>query len=81
MSKAYRCRPSELLALDDDPLAALYFDRAAYHWGRRVEQAIEEAQQAKTETGKAQKLAIAQSKWLGINRFANPAQARQRQRT
>lgn len=75
MAREYRCRPSALLSLDDDPLTAFYFDRAAYHWGQRVQQAMEEANDAKTDSGKKQKLVMAQSKWLGVNKFANPAAA------
>lgn len=80
MARQFNSRPSELLALED-PLAAYYFDRAVFTWGTRVEQEIEAAQSAKTEQGKAMKLAIVQSRWLGVNRFASPADNRQRQRT
>lgn len=80
MAQQYRVRPSDLLGLEDEPLLAYYFDRAAYTWGRRVEQEIEAANSAKTEQGKTMKLAMVQSRWLGVNRFASPAAYQNRKR-
>lgn len=49
-------------------------------FGSRVEAEINEAQQAKTPQGQANKLAIIQHKWLGVNKFANPVEvAKKRQ--
>jgi hypothetical protein len=81
MSRRFNSRPSDLFSLKD-PLAAYYFDRAVWTFGSRVEREIEEASQAKTEQGKAMKLAIVQNKWLGVSKFASPANYRgRRERT
>lgn len=70
--KDYRCRPSELLGIVEQPLA-FFFDRAVRTFGAHVERELEKAGAGKKSEGQRQ---MAQNmvlqKWLGMGRFASP---------
>lgn len=74
MAQAYRCRPSEILQIDE-PLTAFYLDRAVHTFGGRVQQEIDSLQ-GLPEQKQRLKLAIINNKWLGMNSFASPKPTR-----
>jgi hypothetical protein len=78
-SKAFHCRPSELLHIEDE-LTAYYFDRAIFTFGKAVEAELERvSQQGKGKSKRTQaqiNMARQQvlNRWVGGPRqFRDPA--------
>ena len=75
--KEFRCLPSVLLGLTDQP-TAYYFDRAVFTFGQALENELEKAGESRGKTKKtASQVAMARqnvlSKWLKMERFADPS--------
>jgi hypothetical protein len=76
-SQQFRCRPSEILGVTEQP-AAFYFDRAVFTFGSALESELEKAGQSKGKSKKTDsQIAMARqqimARWLGTQRFADPA--------
>lgn len=65
LSKAYRCRPSEIYAIKDE-VTAWSFDRACYLFGSQLDAELSQAEQgaksASQANGRRQRVI---AKWLG----------------
>ena len=77
-SKEFRCRPSELLHIDEE-LIAYYLDRAVYTFGRAVESDLDAAGQSRGKHKKSEaQVAMARqqvmARWLGTQQYQNPPQ-------
>lgn len=72
-SKAFHCRPSDLLAIDDE-LTAYYFDRAVYTFGKALEAELDRVSQS-TGKGKQKKsqTQINMARSQVMNRWLGPA--------
>lgn len=85
LAKAYSARPSELLGVTGDGLAAYHLDAAVWTFGSELDQALEEAVQPEKHGRKTKPLTPAQQrhritevleKWLGIQglkKYRDPA--------
>lgn len=64
-AKTWRCRPSELLAIDDD-YVAYCLDQAVGYFGRELEHALEQAGSgAKDDNEAAWRRKVVIDRWLG----------------
>lgn len=67
LSKAYRCRPSEIYGIEH-PVQQLYFDRAVWAFGTTLEGELEKAgNNAKKPRQAEQARQRVLQKWLGSN--------------
>lgn len=85
MAGAYSTRPSELVGLADDGLAAFHFDSAVWQFGVELDAALDDAVKPHKQGKKVKELTPAQQrdaisrvmeKWLGvkgIRKFRDPA--------
>lgn len=72
LSKTYRCRPSELYGIDEQP-TAFYFDRAVGLFGVTVENKLAEAESSKkTKNQKMMARNMVLQRYLGSGGFAAP---------
>ena len=76
-AKQFSCRPSEILGVDDQPMA-FYFDRAVFTFGQALETELDKAGESRGKTKKtAGQVALARqqviARWLGAQKFADPA--------
>lgn len=74
MSRAYRCRPSEILHIDQ-PLVAFYLDRAVYALAGRIQSEIDSVKDGERAH---LKLPIVLNRW-GLGSFADPREYRRKQ--
>lgn len=73
LAKATGRAPSEVLGITDE-VAAFHLDRAVTYFGNTVENAIHEAvNDAKNKTEALRKSTMTLNKYLGIQRFRDPA--------
>jgi hypothetical protein len=64
MAKTFSCRPSQLLAINDE-LHAYWFDRAIMLFGRAVEHDMEEARsESKTDAEAQRRQALSFGSWM-----------------
>lgn len=85
LAKTYNARPSELLGITDDGLAAYHLDECIWMFGRELDNALEKALQPERQGRKTKPLTPAQQhlrtmdvleKWLGIKglkQYRDPA--------
>lgn len=72
LAKTYRCRPSELYGITEQP-AAFYFDRAIGTFGVFLENKLAEAEKGKkSENRKAMARNMVLMRYLGTGAFAQP---------
>lgn len=85
IATAYHVRPSDLIGLTDDGLAAYHFDSAVWTFGTEVDEALRQAVEPRKTGRKTKPLSEAQQrhavatvleKWLGVTglkRYKDPA--------
>lgn len=76
LSKAYGARPSDLLGIGDDGLAAFHIDSAVHTFGTELDEALRQAVEPQKQGRKVKPLSPAQQhartmevleRWLGIS--------------
>jgi putative ubiquitin-RnfH superfamily antitoxin RatB of RatAB toxin-antitoxin module len=75
MSRAYRCRPSEILHITE-PLVAFYLDRAVFALAGRIQNELDAL---KNDDRAALKLPIVLNRWGLGAAFADPREYRRKQ--
>jgi len=76
-AKQFHCPPSELMGVTDQP-TAFYFNRAVFTFGQALEAELEKAgasrgKSKKTDSQIAMARQMVMNRWLGTQKFADPA--------
>jgi len=83
MSKATGTRPSDLIAVENDPLAAFCFDRAVFSFGSALQGEIN-AVEGRNESERKNRLDTLLRRWLpdstASKKFADPRSAMNRRK-
>jgi broad specificity phosphatase PhoE len=74
-AKTWKCRPSEIMNIQDDPFAAYCLDIACAEWGKAIENALGDVE-GKTKKEVQRKSEQVLRKWLGLpQQFRDPARS------